>query len=186
MPKTIPAVSDDFDFDSNYESTTGFQPPAPQYTTEPNNSVNYNNQNYNNQNYDNTGYQNNSGYDNYNVQDQAFSGSGLNDMQMGGDDFQRGFNGGDISIQDLGNIELFDLIQMLIVYAFIIAGFLAAVFIFVGGISFILSGGDDEKIKKAVNTIRYSINGLIVTILSYTFITIVGKIFNLDLLNYNT
>ncbi len=79
---------------------------------------------------------------------------------------------------------LMDLVQMFVVYAFIIAAALAATFIFIGGISFILSGGDDEKIKRAVNTIRYSIIGLIVTILSFTVVTIVGRMFGLNFLDY--
>jgi len=83
------------------------------------------------------------------------------------------------------NLGLMDLVQMFIVYAFIIVGALSAIFIFVGGGSFILSGGNDEKIKQAVNTIRYSIIGLIITILSFTVVQIIGKIFfGLDLLSY--
>ena len=70
------------------------------------------------------------------------------------------------------------------VYAFIIAAGLSAIFIFVGGISFILSGGNEEKIKQAVNTIRYSIVGLIITILSFTFVTIVGRMFGFNFLSY--
>lgn len=84
----------------------------------------------------------------------------------------------------LGDTSLIEIIQKLIVVAFIIAGLLSAIFIFVGGISFILSGGNDEKIKKAVNTIRYAIVGLIVTIFSFTFVTIVGRFFGLNLLDY--
>ena len=84
----------------------------------------------------------------------------------------------------MNNFTILELVQMFIVYAFIIAGALSAIFIFVGGISFILSGGNDEKIKSAVNTIRYSIVGLIVTVLSFTFIMIIGRIFGLNLLNY--
>jgi glucose uptake protein GlcU len=89
-----------------------------------------------------------------------------------------------ISAENLGNFSVMDLVQMFVVYAFIIAAGLSAVFIFVGGISFILSGGNEEKITKAVNTIRYSIVGLIVTILSFTFVTIVGRVFGLDFLDY--
>jgi hypothetical protein len=88
---------------------------------------------------------------------------------------------------DLGNtldIGIQDLVQMGVVYAFIIAGALSAIFIFIGGISFILSGGNEEKIKSAVNTIRYSIVGLIITILSFTFVAIVGRIFGLNLMDY--
>ena len=84
----------------------------------------------------------------------------------------------------MNNFTVLELVQMFIVYAFIIAGALSAIFIFVGGVSFILSGGNDEKIKSAVNTIRYSIVGLIVTVLSFTFIMIVGRIFGLNLLDY--
>lgn len=87
-------------------------------------------------------------------------------------------------LETVNNFSVLELIQLFIVYAFIIAGALSAIFIFVGGISFILSGGNDEKIKSAVNTIRYSIVGLIVTILSFTFIMIVGRIFGLNLLDY--
>jgi glucose uptake protein GlcU len=85
---------------------------------------------------------------------------------------------------DLAHYSVMDLIQIFVVYAFIIAAGLAALFIFIGGVNFILSGGDEEKIKKAVNTIRYSIVGLIVTILSFTFVTIVGRIFGLDFMSY--
>ncbi|HEY5713916.1 MAG TPA: pilin [Candidatus Gracilibacteria bacterium] len=82
---------------------------------------------------------------------------------------------------DLG---LMDLIQMAVVYAFIVAAALSAVFIFVGGISFILSGGNDDKIRQAINTIRYSIIGLVVVILSFTFVTIIGRMFGLNFLDY--
>ena len=82
---------------------------------------------------------------------------------------------------DLGVMEL---IQMTVVYAFIISAALSAIFIFVGGISFILSGGNDEKIKQAINTIRYSIIGLIVVNLSFAFVTIVGRMFGLNFLDY--
>jgi hypothetical protein len=84
----------------------------------------------------------------------------------------------------LGDLSLMDIVQMFVVYAFIGAAALSAIFIFVGGISFILSGGNDEKIKQAINTIRYSIIGLIVTILSFTFVAIVGRLFNLNFMGF--
>jgi hypothetical protein len=83
-----------------------------------------------------------------------------------------------------GNTSIIELVQMFVVYAFIIAAALSAIFIFIGGVNFILSGGDDEKIKKAVATIRYSIVGLIVTILSFTFVTIIGRVFGMNFLAY--
>lgn len=88
------------------------------------------------------------------------------------------------TIATLSSYTTMDLVQMFVVYAFIAAAGLSAVFVFIGGINFILSGGNDEKIKTAVNTIRYAIVGLIVTILSFTFVTIVGRIFGLDFMSY--
>jgi hypothetical protein len=85
--------------------------------------------------------------------------------------------------------NLFLLINKGIAWVFIIAFVLSVVFIFYGGISFILSGGKDDKIKKAVSTIRYAIIGLIVTLLAVTIISIIGKIFNFnfigDIINFN-
>lgn len=102
-------------------------------------------------------------------------------VNVGGIGVSNHFGG---ALETVNSFTVMELVQMFIVYAFIIAGALSAVFIFVGGISFILSGGNDEKIKSAVNTIRYSIVGLIITILSFTFIMIVGRIFGLNLLDY--
>lgn len=69
-------------------------------------------------------------------------------------------------------------------YAIIVAGLLSVIFIFIGGISFILSGGAEDKIKSAVSTIRYAIIGLIVTILATVIIGTVGKAMGLDIIHY--
>ncbi|HAU39599.1 MAG: hypothetical protein UV80_C0007G0057 [Candidatus Peregrinibacteria bacterium GW2011_GWF2_43_17] len=83
--------------------------------------------------------------------------------------------------------EQYDVLEVInrgIAYAIIVAGFLSVVFIFFGGISFILSGGQDDKIKQAVSTIRYAIIGLIVTILSVFIVATVGKAMGLDIVRY--
>lgn len=78
--------------------------------------------------------------------------------------------------------NLVDLINLGVAIAIILAGGLSVFYIFVGGISFILSGGQEDKIREAIQTIRYAIIGLIVTILSVTIIKIVGFVFGFDLL----
>jgi ABC-type Na+ efflux pump permease subunit len=92
-----------------------------------------------------------------------------------------------VSISNEGN--LFVLVNKGIAWIFIIAFVLSIFFIFYGGISFILSGGKEDKIKKAVSTIRYAIIGLIITLLAVTIISIIGKIFNFnfigDIINFN-
>ena len=54
-----------------------------------------------------------------------------------------------------------------------IVGFLAVVMIIVGGISYTLSAGDANKVKKAKDTIMYGIIGLIVAILAYAIVNFV-------------
>lgn len=87
-------------------------------------------------------------------------------------------------ISDTQNVNLPDLINKGIAYAIIVAGFLSVVFIFIGGISFILSGGQEEKIKQAVSTIRYAIIGLIVTILAVIIVNALGKIIGISTTEY--
>ncbi|MBU1151970.1 hypothetical protein KJ632_04055 [Patescibacteria group bacterium] len=82
------------------------------------------------------------------------------------------------------NYDILEIINRGLAYAIIIAGFLSVVFIFVGGISFILSGGQEEKIKSAVSTIRYAIVGLIITILATVIIGTVGKALGLNIIEY--
>lgn len=87
-------------------------------------------------------------------------------------------------IEAAQNYEVLEIINRGLAYAIIIAGFLSVVFIFIGGISFILSGGQEDKIKSAVSTIRYAIIGLIVTILATVIVGIVGKALGLDIIRY--
>lgn len=80
--------------------------------------------------------------------------------------------------------SLFELANIAVAYALVIAAFLAVIFIFWGGINFILSGGKDEKVKAAVNTIRYAIIGLLIVIFSFSIVAIIGRIFGYDLISY--
>lgn len=87
-------------------------------------------------------------------------------------------------VQAAQNYEILEIVNRGFAYAIIIAGFLSVIFIFVGGISFILSGGQEEKIKQAVSTIRYAIIGLIVTVLAIVIVGTVGKAMGLDIIKY--
>jgi len=88
---------------------------------------------------------------------------------------------GSFNVQCLQNIDLMTLVPILIAYAFLGAAILSVFFVFYGGISFILSGGDDEKIKKSVNTIRYAIIGFVIAVLSFFIVFVIGRILGLEL-----
>jgi uncharacterized membrane protein len=87
-------------------------------------------------------------------------------------------------IDDAANYNLPEIINKGLAYAIILAGILSVVFIIVGGFSFILSGGNEEKIKQAVGTIRYAIIGLIITILSVVIVQAVGQFIGLDVVQH--
>lgn len=89
------------------------------------------------------------------------------------------------SILDVAqNFNALEIVNRTIAYGIIVAGFLSVVFIFFGGISFILSGGDEGKIKQAVATIRYAIVGLVVTMLSVVIVIMVGNAVGLNVVQY--
>ena len=68
------------------------------------------------------------------------------------------------------------IVATFIALALIAASFLCLVFIIVGGITFILSAGNEDKIKKAVHTIRYAIIGLFVTFVAFFAVSWISKI----------
>lgn len=82
------------------------------------------------------------------------------------------------------NYDVVEIINRGIAYTIIVAGLLSVIFVFVGGISFILSGGQEDKIKQAVSTIRYSIFGLIITVLAVVVVATVGKAMGLNIIQY--
>src|SRR3989344_3550492 len=87
----------------------------------------------------------------------------------------------------LENGSIIDIVATFIALALIVASVLCLVFIIVGGISFILSAGNEEKIKKAVHTIRYAIIGLIVTFVAFFAVSFISRILDIPFeLNFST
>lgn len=93
-------------------------------------------------------------------------------------------NNSDRFVDAVSNFETIVIINKLVAYAIIIAGLLSVVFIFIGGISFIMSGGQEDKIKQAVGTIRYSIIGLIVTFMAVLIVGLIGQPLGLNIIQY--
>lgn len=80
----------------------------------------------------------------------------------------------------LENGSIIDLIATFVALALIVAFVLSLVFIIVGGISFILSAGNEEKIKRSVHTIRYAIVGFIVTFLAFFIVAYLSKFLGIE------
>ncbi len=80
--------------------------------------------------------------------------------------------------------NIIDLLNLAIGLAMVLAAALSIYYMFTGGISLILSGGQDDKIKEAVNTIRYAVIGLVITVLAFVFIYLLGNVFEVQVSEY--
>ncbi len=87
----------------------------------------------------------------------------------------------------LENGNILDIFATFIALALVVASMLCLAFIIVGGISFILSAGNEDKIKKAVHTIRFAIIGLIVTFAAFFVVSWVARLLEIPFqLNFST
>jgi ABC-type Fe3+ transport system permease subunit len=75
--------------------------------------------------------------------------------------------------------SIVDIVATFVALGLIIASILCLFFIIVGGITFILSAGNEEKIKKAVHTIRFSIIGLFVTFIAYFAVAFMTRLLDI-------
>jgi uncharacterized membrane protein len=75
--------------------------------------------------------------------------------------------------------SVIEIVATFIALSLIVASILCLAFIIIGGITFILSAGNEEKIKKAVNTIRYSIIGLVVTFVAFFVVAWIAKLLDI-------
>lgn len=87
-------------------------------------------------------------------------------------------------ISDVSNYNIPEVINKGLAYAILFAGVLSVVFIIFGGFAFILSGGEEGKIKQAVGTIRSAIIGLVITIFSVVIVQAVGQFIGLNVVKY--
>lgn len=68
------------------------------------------------------------------------------------------------------------IVATLIAFGLILSSVLSLVYIIIGGITFILSAGNEEKIKKAVHTVRYAIIGLFVSFIAFFLVSWIAKL----------
>ena len=74
---------------------------------------------------------------------------------------------------------------LLAISLFVLASWIfSIVFILWGGLLLILSGWKDDKIKPAINTIRYAVIGIVVTVLTIFLFPILGRLLWLDVEKY--
>lgn len=75
--------------------------------------------------------------------------------------------------------SILDIVATFVALALIAASILCLVYIIVGGITFILSAGNEEKIKKAIHTIRFAIIGLIISFLAFFGVSWIARLLDI-------
>ncbi len=80
--------------------------------------------------------------------------------------------------------DIDDVIRVGVALVVLVSGFLSVLFIIWGGLMLILSGGKDEKVKPAINSIRYAVVGIIVVVLSLFVVPRFGDLLGLDISAY--
>jgi len=79
----------------------------------------------------------------------------------------------------LENASVIEIIATFVALGLIAATILCLVYIIFGGISFILSAGNEEKIKKAVHTIRFSVIGLFVSFIAFFLVRFIANLLDI-------
>ena len=79
----------------------------------------------------------------------------------------------------LENASILEIVATFVALGLIVASILCLVYIIIGGITFILSAGNEEKIKKAVHTIRFSIIGLFVAFLAFFVVAFLARLLDI-------
>lgn len=82
------------------------------------------------------------------------------------------------------NASFWDMLLLVISIFVLVAWILSIVFILWWWVLLILSWGKDDKIKPAINTIRYAVIGIIVTVVTIFVFPILGRLLGLDVEKY--
>ena len=86
----------------------------------------------------------------------------------------------------IGNISnIVQVIQAIIRFILLLAFIIAFIMLLVGGIRWILAGGDEKSVEKARNTITAALIGLVIVLVAYAIIRIVEVFFNVSLITGN-
>jgi cytochrome bd-type quinol oxidase subunit 2 len=84
----------------------------------------------------------------------------------------------------LSNLSIGGVIQTFITIALIVAGIVFLFMLILGGIRWIMSGGDKAQTETARNQITAALIGLVVVFAAYAIATLVANIFGVDILDF--
>jgi len=84
------------------------------------------------------------------------------------------YNSPDVKIKDPGtDVDLASIINKFITWVLLLVGGLAVLFVIYGGVLYITSAGNKERVEQAKQTLTYAVIGLIVIVLSKVIVNLV-------------
>lgn len=82
-----------------------------------------------------------------------------------------------------GNPDIISIIQAIIKFILLVAFVLAFVMLLIGGIRWIVAGGDEKAVSGARNTITAALIGLVIVLVSFALIKLVEIFFNVTIIS---
>jgi len=98
----------------------------------------------------------------------------------------RGANANTAVCKEKDKDKLPNFLKILVNTLLFILGAVSVVVIIIAGISYTTSGGDPELVKKAMNSLRYSVVGLVVALIAFAIVNFVITTFNPAPVSNNT
>ncbi len=89
---------------------------------------------------------------------------------------------GQIVPSTLPNVGIIDVVRNIIRFIIIVAFVIAFIMLIIGGIRWILAGGDEKAVEKARGTITAALIGLVVVLIAFALIKLVETFFNVQIL----
>jgi uncharacterized protein YacL len=84
---------------------------------------------------------------------------------------------------DLGGVNITRTIQNIVIFFIVLAIIIALMYLLYGGVKWIMSRGEKTEVEAARNHIMAAIIGLIVVFLAIFIVSIILKVFGLDITN---
>lgn len=83
----------------------------------------------------------------------------------------------------VANVGIIAIVRTIIQFILVVAFVIAFIMLLIGGIRWILAGGDEKSVEKARNTITAALIGLVIVLVAFALIKLVEQFFGVSILS---
>jgi cbb3-type cytochrome oxidase subunit 3 len=88
-------------------------------------------------------------------------------------------------LTELGGLTIEAIVKWAITFIVVVAALIFFFMLIIGGLKWILSGGDKAQTESARNQITAALIGLVIVFSAWAIATLVGRIFGVEILEFN-